>query len=610
MRALPLAVIFAIASTACGDSETADEAKPSATCEPPSRVVGELCLEPGVTDEGVAAGVAAEMCGAGFVSDGDVGCEPILPTEPCPPGLMAVPGDDVCRSVAPCGQGQWGNIPIDGNTVFVDQSFAGASDGSMGAPYTTVSEAVLVAPAGGLVAVAAGSYLEDVTISNKPVRLHGVCPEQVEIVGTGADVAAIIIINGASGSDVHGIALRGAANGVIVSGAEQVLLEQVWIHDNAGRGVELSAQLGATSATVVASLLEKNYEFAVAAYSSAVTVHASAIRDTVPNTAGLHGRGLNCVGDVLNQSGPSVCELIGSLLERQSEAGMYVGGSEGVVEASVIRDTMQNTPGLGGRGLAFEDALPSLVRSSLLQGNREVGLFNAGGVLTVEATVVRSTLASEEASSGVLVQDFPNSAGRAHLDLVASLVDANYGNAVVVIGADIIVDASVLRDSVPAPDDNGRGLIVTFDLETMVGASGVVRFSRFTRNSEVSLGGAGSTLTLYGTLIEDTFATSAGLYGDGVVLDAVPQLAASIQVDWTAVRGSTRAGVSNFGALVSLGNTQIVCGAFALNGEDKSDADYLYEDRGGNTCGCPEPNAQCTVVSASLEPPSLLDPSN
>ncbi len=83
---------------ACGGEETEPappEADPLPACEEPELALPDgSCIRPGVPHDG---------CGEGFVHDGVYGCEPILPAEPCPPGLMAVPGDETCRSVMECG---------------------------------------------------------------------------------------------------------------------------------------------------------------------------------------------------------------------------------------------------------------------------------------------------------------------------------------------------------------------------------------------------------------------------------------------------------------------------------------------------------------------------
>ncbi|MBI4701007.1 MAG: hypothetical protein HY744_07590 [Deltaproteobacteria bacterium] len=89
------------------------------------------------------AGVPAEACGQGFEPDGNGGCEPILPAEPCPKGQMAVPGETECHEVAPCGAGKWGDIPADNATQYVDAAYAGGgSDGSAEKPWTSIQAGI------------------------------------------------------------------------------------------------------------------------------------------------------------------------------------------------------------------------------------------------------------------------------------------------------------------------------------------------------------------------------------------------------------------------------------------------------------------------------------
>ena len=85
--------------------------------------------------------------------DGDVGCEPILPAEPCPAGRMAAPGDVACRPVMECAPGRWGDIPVEPNTQYVDAAYAdGGSDGSDGKPWTTITQANAEAAPGAIIA--------------------------------------------------------------------------------------------------------------------------------------------------------------------------------------------------------------------------------------------------------------------------------------------------------------------------------------------------------------------------------------------------------------------------------------------------------------------------
>src|SRR5262245_59224136 len=58
---------------------------------------GELPLDGGTCQK---AGVPPSACAAGFMPDGNDGCEPILPVDPCFAGEMAVPGETACRPIA------------------------------------------------------------------------------------------------------------------------------------------------------------------------------------------------------------------------------------------------------------------------------------------------------------------------------------------------------------------------------------------------------------------------------------------------------------------------------------------------------------------------------
>ena len=63
---------------------------------------------------------------------------------------MAVPGDEACRPIVPCGAAPWGDIPVDGTPEYVDQQYRGGSSrGTTAAPRTTVH------PRGGAAATAA-----------------------------------------------------------------------------------------------------------------------------------------------------------------------------------------------------------------------------------------------------------------------------------------------------------------------------------------------------------------------------------------------------------------------------------------------------------------------
>ena len=128
IRTVTFAALAALSLLACTEDETEQPAvEPGPACTDPLEIelADGSCARPGIAPDG---------CAEGFVHDGEYGCEPVLPAERCPPGLMAVPGDTACRPLQTCGTGTWGDIPVDAATQYVDASYSGNSDGT-GAIY-------------------------------------------------------------------------------------------------------------------------------------------------------------------------------------------------------------------------------------------------------------------------------------------------------------------------------------------------------------------------------------------------------------------------------------------------------------------------------------------
>jgi hypothetical protein len=531
-----LALVVAVIGCSDGhDSPPGEPPQPEA-CLPPNRLVAEVCLEPGVADDGChagtlfvevdgscrPAGMLPEDCGEGFVHDGDVGCEPVLPAESCPQGQMALPGDAACRSVMDCGSGQWGAIPVDATTEYVDGGFVGVSDGSANAPWSSIGEAVAAAAPGALIAVAAGSYVEDVNVSGKSVRLHGVCPEQVELVGTGAEVAALVVVGGASGSEVRGVAIRGDAYGILVTGSEQVVLDRAWVHDNASIGVAVQNDLGPTSVIVRDSLVEGNHAAGMFVRASDVTFESSVVRDTLPDAQGQFGRGMSIEAD--SQTGaPSLVTVRHAVLERNSRTAIYVGGAEATIEATVVRDTLADALGVGGRGITIEANLvagvPSLVtvRASLLERNHEIGLFASGSTATIEATVVRDTLPNGQGQfgRGMTIQSTAEVGTPQLVTVLASLVERNHDIGVLVAAAEVTMEATVVRDTMPSAPGAGRGLNIQQDLQGIPSLT-TLRASLVERNHEIGVAVFGSVVTIDGTIVRDTLPNALGFGGRGI----------------------------------------------------------------------------------------------
>ena len=221
---LTLTVVVGCSSEATNDPQPAQTA-----CDPPAlRLPDGACIRPGIPENG---------CGGGVEHDGAYGCVPVLRAGSCPPGQLAVPGEESCRGVMECADGTWGSLPIDADTVHVDASDTAAdADGMVDRPWPTVAQAIAKAPTGGLVAVAAGQYPASLTIAGAPLRLWGVCPGRVSLVGTD-DGATLTIGAGADGTEVGGLALTGPGRGLLLGGAANVVVDRVRIHDNLDRGI-------------------------------------------------------------------------------------------------------------------------------------------------------------------------------------------------------------------------------------------------------------------------------------------------------------------------------------------------------------------------------------
>lgn len=130
------------------------------------------CFQPGV-----------ESCSPGFVDDGAYGCRAILPSTPCGPAQIALPGDPTCSEVSSCGVGTWGDIPLEPETKFVDGAAAPGGDGSKARPFTRIDLALAAATdAGVTIAIAAGKYPVPLVVAH-PARLIGRCASMVELQG-------------------------------------------------------------------------------------------------------------------------------------------------------------------------------------------------------------------------------------------------------------------------------------------------------------------------------------------------------------------------------------------------------------------------------------------
>lgn len=451
---------------------------------------------------------------------------------------MATPGDTECHAVMDCAPGRWGNIPVDATSEYVDASYAdGDSDGSEAKPWTTITEAVTAAEPGALIAIAEGSYGEDVVVEGKSVRLWGVCPAKVELVGIDPGFAALLIHDVASGMEVRGIAVRAGGLGMLIVSSVDVVVDKVWVHDTASRGINIQDDLGVTSVSVTDTLIERSREFGLFVSGSAVTVERSVLRDTLPRSSdNAFGRGINVrpcrVLDGCDR--PIVAEVTvrGSLVDQNHDIGVFVMGSVATVEGTVVRGTLPQASDLrAGRGINVQacriqnDCDPAVrssvtLRGSLVDRNHEAGLFVSGSDATVEATVVRGTLPhafDQTGGRGISIEECDNDGGcipreRSSVVVRHSLVEDNHEIGLDIGGSDATVEGTVVRGTLPRAVDQaaGRGInIHATCLPPVVcnaseRANATVRGSLIEENRELGLSVSGSDALVEGTIVRDT----------------------------------------------------------------------------------------------------------
>jgi hypothetical protein len=626
---------------ACSESSDGgpDAPEPPVDCDPSTIPLADgSCLRPGVPPDG---------CGAGFVHDGEYGCEPILPAEPCPAGTMAVPGDESCAPVMECGQGRWGALPIDASTVYVDGSFTGQADGSEAAPWPTIGEAVTAAPSGSLVAVAAGDYVEAVSIT-KPLRLWGVCPELVRLRQAPDECpGAVCLFGSGDGSEVGGMAVTGTA-GVVVISVEDVLLDRMLFHDIADRAVNVQDSFGPASIHLRRVLIEDTGFAGMVLFGAYADVEASTIRGTTAPAAGAGiSASLTCeespTGPVCDPLRPSSILVRGSLLESNQNSNLLVVGSNATVTDSVLRRGLaRSADGDAGAGITASLACTDrtngpvcdpasashvTVARSVLSENTSMGIMLESSSAVVEATVVRDTLPRPlDQDLGRAINAQPLCANqstgilcyieaRSSVELRSSLLERNHNVTMIVAGGDAVVASTVLRGTLPTVTDGrfGSGLHLQHACRQGISiacppeARGSMALSTtlIEDHHYQGLFVVTSNLEIDDVVIRGIKAdVVAGEFGDGMSLVSYTA-PASVAARRLLSSSNARVGVGVFGGTLSLADSTLDCSSIDLTGETFDVLPPELTDLGGNQCGCPAEET-CQLVSAGLAPPDSL----
>lgn len=551
----------------------------------------------------LAVGVA--KCGDGFVADGRGGCAPILPADPCPDGLLAVPGDVACHALASdCSSDDpWGSASD--ATLFVAAG-APLGDGSKAKPFATIGEAIAAATSGATIAIAAGTYVESLSI-DKPLTLRGVCPDSVMLEGEDASVPAISIT---AETTIERISVSGPAWGISSSGP--LTLSRVRIHDTAHTGLEAYAKT-----TITDALFERNTDDAIYAEGADVTITRVAVRDVSASASGKAGNGIHAEIQT-DPLLPAHVVVTRSLVERATEAGIAALASKVEIESSVIRDTrVRPADGRLGVGLYASNHPKSgthavlAVTGSVVERNRRANVYAVGGNISLSSTVVRAGLSRTDTGPyglGIEVES------GVELTVSDSLFDENRYAGIAVYASHAVIERSIVRDTMPSGDGHwGAGVVSWFDDGVLSDVT--VRTSRIANNTQSGVVSGGGTLSLEGCAIVGTKPSRAGLFGDGVFVgtrrEAGVEYPASAGILSSVIEDNARAGALVVGGSLQIGASVVRCNAFDLEitevyGHSFSGEPWTHAVDAVPTeplaCGCGTTVGACLAQSADLEP--------
>ncbi|KYF93024.1 hypothetical protein BE20_10370 [Sorangium cellulosum] len=159
-----------------------------------------------------------------------------------------------------------------------------------------------------------------------------------------------------------------------------------------------------------------------------------------------------------------------SRLDRNHNLGVWIGGSEATIEATVVRDTQPRSDGWRGHGIHIQDndqtheRAKATLRGVLVEQNHSFGVTVFGSDATIEASAVRSTKGGNAGTRGdgvaVHSSDSPATA-----TITSTAIESNARAGISSFSAAVVLVSSAVRCN--KLDLNGReeveGQRFTFD---------------------------------------------------------------------------------------------------------------------------------------------------
>jgi len=375
------------------------------------------------------------------------------------------------------------------------------------------------------------------------------------------------------------------------------------------------------------STIERNAEVGVVSIASLLTLERTIVRDGVPREKdGIAGRGIE-VNPHPKSGLQGELVMKGCLIDHNYDMGVLVSGSKGLLESSVVRGTMATkNDGTFGLGIAGQIEVASKMRAdltvkgSLVERNMDLGIFVGGSPATIEGTLIRDIEARPsdgKFGSALAAQCSPDGTLRAEATVRGCVIERATGSGLESSGSDLVVENTIVRGypKDAAKPKNTRGIQAQLDKLTRVPSKLTVRRSSIVDSLEIGIAVVGATAQLEGTLVDGSRPSllTAGAFGDGLMASLYGDVDASVTITSSLIRNSARAGVSTFGATLQLKGGVLSCNKIDVDVESAkrtSSSEAVaatLEDLGRNFCACTAVLSECHAQSASLAPVADAD---
>lgn len=479
-----------------------------------------------IATPGECRAVGVGTCGAGFVNDTD-GCRAIVP-KACDGSRIAKLGEAECQEIQTCGVDRYPKTTAP--SWYVDGAYVGPSDGSEEKPFTTIAAAVAaVTSARSTIAIAAGKY--DAITIDRPAALLGVCPDSTTI-----GVTTI-----SADTSISGVAI-----GAIRVEKGSLTLQSTWVRDSVP-GITL---ISGTSGTVTNSVVTAA-DVGIALDAARLSVKSSEIRAT--NGSAIRARSL--------PGKPAELTVSSSVITNSLTEGIFSRGSVVTVEDTLIRKT-----GVAGAIEAsgiyadtFNGVTPTLiVRRSVVESTFGMAIGAFGGKATIEDTTVRDTkLSSSGPGLGILTGVDPKNGAKNTSMIERSVFSQIDGVAIQTGGSTTTVRNTIARNVRETPHaQSGRCLYAARSLDKKV-SSVVDATDLLIENcggSGVLI--AGGTMTLDRAVVRDIRPIGTK-FGYGLVAFAEAAATSTVTVKRSLFERAHDAGLIAFGSQLDIEDTVV-----------------------------------------------------